>query len=75
MSSNTIKISHNIKKTIKGGIEMEINKDLYIKTYGMKAWREFCKNNRVLNPMNMGTRVMKTGKVYSRKRKHKKEWE
>ena len=54
---------------------MEINKELYIKTYGMKAWKEFCKQNRVFNPMNTGTRVMKTEKVYSRKRKHKTDWE
>lgn len=54
---------------------MEINKELYIKTYGMKAYKEFCKQNRVFNPMNMGTRVMKSQKAYSRKRKHKKGWD
>ena len=50
-------------------------KELYIKQYGMKAYREHCKKNRVMTPMNTGTRSMKTEKTYSRKRKHKKEWE
>jgi len=54
---------------------MDIDKDLYIKTHGRKAYHEFCRKNRVVNPMNTGTRVMKTEKVYSRKRKHKKDWE
>lgn len=51
---------------------MEINKELYIKQYGMKEYREFCKKNRVITPMNTGTRTMKTNKTYSRKQKHKK---
>lgn len=54
---------------------MEMDKELYIKTYGQKAYNEFCRKNRVINPMNTGTRVMKTEKIYSRKRKHKKDWE
>ncbi|WP_373266202.1 hypothetical protein [Hungatella hathewayi] len=53
---------------------MEINKELYIKQYGMKEYREFCKKNRVITPINTGTRTMKTDKIYSRKQKHKKEW-
>lgn len=54
---------------------MEINKELYIKQYGMKAWREFCKKNRVIVPMNTGTVTMKTKKNYTRKSKHKEEWD
>ena len=54
---------------------MDINKELYVKQYGVKAYHEFCRKNRVLIPMNMGTRTMKTNKIYSRKRKHKKDWE
>lgn len=53
---------------------MEINKTLYIKQYGYKAYKELCKKLRVINPMNTGTRTMKTEKVYSRKQKHKTEW-
>lgn len=54
---------------------MEMNKELYIKQYGMKKYREYCKMNRVMNHINTGTRVMKTEKTYTRKRKHKKDWE
>ena len=53
---------------------MDINKDLYIKKYGYKEYKEFCKKNRVITAMNTGTRTMKTEKVYSRKRKHKNQW-
>lgn len=53
----------------------EMDKKLYIKQYGRKAYEDFCKKNRVVTAMNTGTRTMKTEKIYSRKRKHKKEWE
>ena len=51
---------------------MEINKELFIKEYGYKAYRELCRKNRVITPMNTGTRIMKSEKIYSRKKKHKK---
>jgi hypothetical protein len=54
---------------------MKIDKNIYIKQYGIKAYKEFCKQNRVITGMNTGTRVMKTAKVYSRKRKHKNKWD
>lgn len=54
---------------------MNIDKELYIKQYGVKKYREYCKKNRVITPMNTGTRIMKTEKTYSRKRKHKTDWE
>lgn len=50
---------------------MGVDKEMYIKQYGYKAYQAFCKKNRVLTPMNTGTRTMKTEKTYSRKMKHK----
>lgn len=54
---------------------MNIDKELYIKQYGHKAYKKFCKANRVITPMNTGTRTMKTEKVYSRKKKHKNKFD
>lgn len=54
---------------------MNVDKELYIKQYGYKAYKEFCKANRVITPMNTGTRTMKTEKVYSRKKKHKNKFD
>ena len=53
---------------------MEIEKDMFIKQYVKKAYREFCKKNRVQTIMNTGTRTIRTEKTYSRKQKHKCSW-
>ena len=53
---------------------MEIEKDIFIKQYGKKAYRKFCKKNRVQTMMNTGTRTIRTEKTYSRKQKHKTLW-
>lgn len=54
--------------------EMKINKTLYVKQHGCRAYREFCKGNRVVTNMNTGTRTMNTEKTYSRKGKHRSDW-
>lgn len=50
---------------------MSINKSLFIKQYGKKAYKEYCKLNRVTSGIKTGTIVMSTSKNYSRKVKHK----
>lgn len=49
----------------------EKEKILFIKTNGMKAWEEHCRNNRVENGMNTGTREheSKKHKIYNPKHK------